>query len=151
VELHHHPSKDTHNGRIILSRTLSNLAGDLTAAAGGDGAGRRSRWLERVYAELDRPFRDWLLHLRAGSDPTDAQISWHRQVADVVRAASRELLRDIPPACWEGRVVRGHVLTAAHAESRFWRGLRQALPFAFPADVGTASSSPSTGKEGAVH
>jgi CRISPR system Cascade subunit CasA len=120
-------------------RAVGNLAGDLAAAAGDGGGGPRSRWLERIYAELDQPFRAWLLHLRSDSDPTDVQIDWHRQVAGLVRAAARELLRDIPPACWEGRVVRGHVLTAAHAEARFWRDLRQALPYAFPSYAATTS------------
>jgi CRISPR system Cascade subunit CasA len=121
------------------AQALGNLAGDLAAAAGGDGGGPRSRWLERVYAELDQPFRTWLFGLRSDSDLTDVQIDWHRQVSGIVQAAARELLRDIPPACWEGRVVRGRLLTAAHAEARFWWDLRQVLPYAFPTHTAAAS------------
>lgn len=114
------------------SRAVGGLAGDLAAAAGGEGSGPRSRTMEGVYALLDPLFRDWLLRLDPQADPTDLQIRWHEDVAAVVRGVARELLRDIPPACWDGRVVRGNVLTAAHAEARFWKALRAALPFAFP-------------------
>ncbi len=113
------------------AKCLGNLAGDVAAAAGGDGSGPRSRAMERVYAQLDEPFRHWLLTLRADADTIAAQTNWHRQAHQVVNGAARELLRQIPPACWEGRVVRGRVLTAAHAEVRYLTDLRNALPFAF--------------------
>ncbi len=119
------------------ARAAGNLAGDLAAAAGGDGAGPRSRTIEGVHARLDPLFRTWLIGLGPQADPTGQQETWHREVADLVRDAGRDLLRDVPPACWEGRVVRGAVLTAAHAESRFWSSLRDALPLAFPADTDT--------------
>lgn len=113
-------------------RAVGGLAGDLAAAAGGDGSGPRSRTMEGVYALLDPRFRSWLLRLDPEVDPTDLQIAWHEEVSAVVRGVARELLRDIPPACWDGRVVRNNVLTAAHAEARFWKSLRAAVPFAFP-------------------
>jgi CRISPR system Cascade subunit CasA len=116
------------------AKAVGGLAGDLVAAAGGDGSGSYSRTRERVFAQLDQPFRDWLRTLGPASDTVAAQTDWHDRAAAVIRAAARELMQDIPPACWEGRVVRGNVLTAAHADARFWKSLRAALPFAFPAE-----------------
>lgn len=116
------------------AKAAGGLAGDLVAAAGGDGSGSYSRTRERVFAQLDQPFRDWLRTLGSASDTVAAQTDWHDRAADVIRGAARELLQDIPPACWEGRLVRGHLLTAAHAEARFWKSLHAALPFAFPAE-----------------
>lgn len=113
-------------------KAVSGLAGDLVAAAGGDGGGRYSRTKERAYSQLDQPFRDWLRTLGPSSVTAGVQTDWHDRAAAVIRGAARELLQDVPPACWEGRVVRGHLLTAAHAEARFWKSLRAALPFAFP-------------------
>jgi CRISPR system Cascade subunit CasA len=112
---------------------LGNLAGDLAAAAGGDGRGPHSRARERVYAELDSPFRRWLAALRADSDTVAIQTDWHKTVRLLVQAAAEDLLSRVPPACWEGRTVRGRVLTAAHAAARFRRDLREALRFAYPA------------------
>lgn len=115
-------------------RAVGNLAADLAAAAGGEGGGRRSRVMERLYADLDTPFRDWLRELRADSSSVDVQIDWHRTVRRIVGAAAAELTRRLPPAAWEGRKVRGRLLTAAHAESRFRKDLRAALAYAFVDD-----------------
>lgn len=115
----------------VAGRTVGNLAGDLAAAAGGDGAGRRNRAMESVFAELDSPFRRWLAGLRGDSDTVAVQVEWHKTARTLVTAAADDLLSRIPPACWEGREVRGHQLTAAHAAARFRRDLSQALPFAY--------------------
>lgn len=114
-------------------KTLGNLAGDLAASAGGDESGPRSRVMEGAYADLDTPFRRWLTALRSDSDTIAVQIEWHATVRATVTAAADRLLTRVPPATWEGRIVRGRELTAAHADSRFRRDLRQSLPFAFPA------------------
>lgn len=113
-------------------RAVGGLAGDLVAAAGGDGSGRRLRVMEQVYADLAPLFRDWLRDLRPASDAQDVQEQWHTTVLTTARGAADELLDDIPPACWEGRTVRNRVLTAAHAELTCWKALRAALPYAFP-------------------
>jgi CRISPR system Cascade subunit CasA len=113
-------------------QAVGGLAADLVAAGGGDGSGPRSRVMERVYAQLDGPFRSWLLTVGAGPSELDLQTAWHEEASRTVQAEARELLQNVPPACWEGRVVRGHLLTAAHAEARFWKSLRAALPYAFP-------------------
>lgn len=121
------------------ARTLGNLAGDLAAAAGGDGSGPRSRAMESVYAELDVPFRRWLAGLRGDSDTIAVQVAWHKIARELATAAADDLLSRVPPACWEGRQVRGHELTAAHAAARFRRDLFQALPFAYADRPATAS------------
>jgi CRISPR system Cascade subunit CasA len=116
------------------AQAVGGLAGDLVAAAGGDGTGSRSRAMERLYAQLDSPFRSWLLTVGTGPSELELQAAWHGEASRVTTAAARELLDNVPPACWEGRLVRGHLLTAAHAEARFWKSVRSALPFAFPAE-----------------
>ena len=61
---------------------LGNLAGDLVAAAGGDGAAPRSRARERLYADLDGEFRTWLAAVGSNSDPSDPidlAIDWHQR------------------------------------------------------------------------
>jgi CRISPR system Cascade subunit CasA len=117
-------------------KAVGGLAGDLAVAAGGDGAGPRSRTMEGAYAQLDGPFRSWLLTIRPTDDGADPDIdelrtAWHCTASTVVVEAARELLANVPPACWEGRQVRGHLLTAAHAEAKFWKSLREAVPGAF--------------------
>jgi CRISPR system Cascade subunit CasA len=119
---------------------LGNLAGDLVAAAGGEGAGPRSRARERLYGQLDQEFRAWLAGVGPDRDGTELQTEWHRVAHAVTQAAAAELLRNISPACWEGRIVRGRVLTAAHAENKFRLTLRKALPYAYD-DVPAAASA----------
>ena len=120
---------------------VGGLAGDLVAAAGGNGSGPRNRIREQVYALLDSPFRAWLLTVRPSEDGADPDVdllrtTWHETVADTVRRAARELLVDIPPACWEGRRVGPQEgFTAAHAEAKFRKALREAVPGAFRTDV----------------
>lgn len=118
---------------------LGGLAADLTVAAGGVADGPRSRAREAGFARLDRPFRSWLHTLGPDTDGYAEEIAWHRTVRDIITDSAGDLLRDIPPACWAGRTDgRGNVVTAAHAESRFWKNLRAAVPLAF-VDAGTAA------------
>ena len=125
------------------ANAVGGLAGDLVAAAGGDGSGPRSRAKERTYARLDAPFRRWLLRIRPGPDgaPPDVHALrslWHRAAAEVAKRAARELLDNVPPACWEGRRVGMQAgFTAAHAEKKFWKALREAVPGAFRTDTDT--------------
>lgn len=123
---------------------LGNLAGDLAAAAGGDGTGPRSRAKEIAYAQLDRPYRDWLRGLGSDSDATAVQGHWHTTAWRIIQAAGRGLLANASPACWEGRVVRGRVLTAAHAADRFASALYEALPYGRPAAPNDAGETTAT-------
>ena len=114
------------------ARAVGGLAGDLAAAAGGSGEGPRSRTMEQVYAQLDGPFRRWLLTVGDETDETVLKATWQETARSVVRGMADELLENIPPACWEGRVVRKQAnFTAAHAERQYWKALRDALPYAF--------------------
>lgn len=113
---------------------LANLAGDLVAAAGGDGTGPRSRARERLFGQLDRAFHEWLSGVSAMADSVDLQTRWHETTKEIAQDAADELLSSIAPASWEGRLVRGHVLTAAHAENRFRIALRKSLPYAYADD-----------------
>ncbi|MFC5996764.1 type I-E CRISPR-associated protein Cse1/CasA [Pseudonocardia hispaniensis] len=116
----------------VAAQAVGRLAGDLAAAAGGNGDGPRNQARERVYSQLDAPFRTWLLTVGTGPNEQQLQTTWHKEVFRIVRAASGELLQNIPPACWEGRRVGTQPsFTAAHAEAQFWRSLRAALPLAF--------------------
>jgi CRISPR system Cascade subunit CasA len=124
------------------------LAADLAAAAGGDGAGPRGQALERVYAAMDGPFRRWLptVGQDASADRTALQEGWHRTAREVAYLAAQELLDNVSPACWAGRVIkignRSEVLTVAQAEAKFLRNLARVLPFALvrqPASAPAAS------------
>ena len=114
------------------SFAVGGLAADLSVAAGGTADGPRSRAREDAFARLDSPFRTWLSGLGPHTDELDAETAWHRTVREIVVDTASDLLRDIPPACWSERQDgRGNVLTAAHAEARFWKNLRGAVSLAF--------------------
>lgn len=141
LNLHAHLARANAAEKAILVRdcvhaaeaaalALGNLAGDLVAAAGGDGAEPRSRARERLYSRLDPQFRSWLDTVTRDSDAVDLQTRWHTTARQSTVDAAHELLANISPASWEGREVRGRVLTAAHADKRFWKALDNALPFA---------------------
>jgi CRISPR system Cascade subunit CasA len=122
-------------------RTLGNLAGDLAAAAGGEGSGVRGRVMEQAFAELDAPYRRWLADLGSDSDGVAVQIRWHQAVRAFVQAEADRMFRRIGPACWGGREVRNRMFTAAHAEARFARALRAGLPYASFPDGGAVVGS----------
>lgn len=125
-------------------RAEGNLAGDLIAAAGGDGSGTRSRVMERGFYLLDRPFRGWLVGVRSSTSTVDLQVAWHREVRRLVFRLGREQLTGLSPAAWAGREVRGRTMTAAHAEARFLRDLRTAVPFAYTEDAQPTAATPVT-------
>jgi CRISPR system Cascade subunit CasA len=118
---------------------VGNLAGDLVAAAGGDGTGPRSRARERLFGQLDEAFRRWLAGVSGAHDAVDLAVEWHEQANVITQVAAADLLANVSPACWEGRIVRGRILTAAHADNRFRLSLRKALPHAYaPAEPAAA-------------
>lgn len=120
------------------AKTVGNLAGDLAAAAGGDGVGPRIRAIENAFAALDAPFRRWLMGLRAASDPTDVQIRWHRTALAIARDMADELQQRVPLTAWAGREVRGRRMTPAHAHQRFHADVRTALPYAYSEETASA-------------
>jgi CRISPR system Cascade subunit CasA len=119
------------------ARAVGALAGRLSAAAGGEQDGPKSRATETAFAELDILFRHWLGELRADSDPTEAQITWHATALRSVRELGRDLTARASAAAWVGRTVNKRLMTAAHADMFFHRDLHDALPLA-NADIGAS-------------
>ncbi|SFP52402.1 CRISPR system Cascade subunit CasA [Amycolatopsis arida] len=123
------------------ARALGQLALNLARAAGkvppnspglpdpADVA-ERTRAVELAYAELDRPFREWLTGLGPDIDPVAAQVAWHRRAERIIRQLADDLRRRAPEAAWVGRWVNNRPLTATHAVEWFRRALREALPYA---------------------
>lgn len=113
------------------ARALGVLAANLTEAAGGEPDGPRSRAVETAYAELDPLFRRWVSGLGPDTDAMDCQVDWHRQARTAIDALGRDLVAGASPAAWVGRVVRQRLMTTAHAELWFRRGLRDAVGLAY--------------------
>lgn len=121
---------------------VAGFAADLAVAAGGVPDGPRSRTREDAFGQLDGPFRTWLRGIDAQTNGMDAQTAWNQTVRRVVVALFRELVRDIPTAAWAEHLDgRGNVLTAAHAEGKFWKFLRLAVPLAFLDDADPAAGA----------
>ncbi|MGC7096777.1 type I-E CRISPR-associated protein Cse1/CasA [Amycolatopsis lurida] len=118
-----------------LALTLAQAAGKVPPAKPGlpDPAdvAERTRAIETAYAELDQPFRTWLLGLDADTDPLAAQTDWHRTAAGIVRGLAEEVVARAPATGWTARKVSGRVVTIAHAVEWFDRDLRAALPHAY--------------------
>lgn len=113
-----------------VARALGWLAANLAAAAGGDGAGHRSRATELAFAELDVLFREWLAGIGPDTEPTQAQADWHRHAYRAVSTLARELLDRAPMTAWVGRTVKGRLVTSAHAQMWFQKELAKTLPLA---------------------
>lgn len=116
------------------ARALGGLAGDIASAHGGQPEGPRTRARELGYSVLDTKFRQWLWALASDADPTEAQAQWHRVARRRIERLGREEIDRAPMAALIGRMVRGHLLTSAHAEKRFYRELRFAVGMAFDDD-----------------
>jgi hypothetical protein len=89
-------------------------------------------------------FRTWLSDLGPGVDPLECQVDWHRRADAAIRALGAEILAAASPASWVGRTHNNRLYTTAHADLRFRRELRDALPFAYTADTGEDTPSEST-------
>lgn len=119
------------------ARALGQLAGNLTAAAGGDPEATTAAARERCYFALDVPFRRWLAARQLGDDPHEARLRWERFADRVASDLASSLLASAGPAAWVGRQVtqrtgRRHV-DAALADVWFRHALHEALPLARPA------------------
>lgn len=113
------------------ARALGGLGERIAKAQGGEGEGPRLRAIELAVSELDGDFRSWLEKLNPSTDAVDAQVRWHRRVRDRIESLGRDEINRAPMTALTGRVVNGHLLTSAHAEARFYRDLRGAIPMAF--------------------
>jgi CRISPR system Cascade subunit CasA len=117
------------------ARALGWLAAHLTAAAGGEPDGPRTRATETGFAELDIAFRSWVSDLRADSDPTQTQVVWHTTARRLITGLGRELVDRAPATAWVGRLEKGRLITTSHADNRFRKDLRDALPLAYLSTV----------------
>ncbi|GLZ38737.1 type I-E CRISPR-associated protein Cse1/CasA [Actinokineospora sp. NBRC 105648] len=110
---------------------LGGLAVGLAEAAGTrESDGPRARAGERAYARLDPLFRTWLARLGPDADPIDSKTSWHTDAAKAVRRLAEQLIAGAPLAAWQGRVINQRWWCTAHADRKFDRDLRAALPMA---------------------
>lgn len=122
------------------ARAVGTLAGGIAVAGGGESDGPRSRATELAYSELDILFRRWLVGVTSDTDPTLTQVDWHRQVNTVARQLGQDEIDRAPMSALVGRSTKFGPVTTAHAEQRFRRELRAALPFAYM-DVSAADSA----------
>lgn len=113
------------------ARAVGTLAGSIATAQGGPPEGPRTRATESAYAQLDVRFRAWLAGLTPDADPSEAQVEWHHQAWDCIEKLGRDEVHQAPMTALTGRMVNGRLLTSAHAEARFYRDLRTALPMVF--------------------
>lgn len=95
---------------------------------------------EQAYANLERPYRDWLAGLTEDSTVDTARPAWQRVAYELAQTVSRDLVRRAGQASWIGREVsrgpdRTIYLDAALAELGLRRRLRKALPDAFLDDT----------------
>ncbi|GAB3597961.1 type I-E CRISPR-associated protein Cse1/CasA [Microbacterium tumbae] len=106
---------------------VRRLAENLERAAGGTGDASGAGAIERAYAELDRPYREWLAGLGENADPLEAVAEWKSIALTVLRAVGDELISQASPAAWMGREVsRGgqiELITTPRAEGWFLRAL----------------------------
>lgn len=114
---------------------VTNLAGNLVEAAGGDPAGPRASTRARTYFELDAPYRRWIADLGTDTDFEDYLGAWQQQVRTIVSAIGRDLVAAAGEPAWLGRKVRERWLDSSLAAGYFWSALRKALPAAFDADT----------------
>lgn len=117
------------------ARAVGKLAGTLAEASGGEYPGPRDRAEELAYAELDGPFRAWVAALDHDSDALDSLELWHLEARRVARRLGRDLVEQAPPSAWSGRVGKSGLVTTAHAEMWFLRGLAAAAPVAAPSTI----------------
>ncbi len=130
------------------ARAVGQLAGNLTAAAGGDPEAPTAAARETYYFSLDSPFRRWLAARRLGDDPIEASRSWERFAHRVAGDLSSSLLESAGPAAWVGRQVTQRAGTrhvdAALADVWFRHALHEALPLA---RLATADAGPPEQRE----
>lgn len=113
------------------AKALGDLAANLAAAAGGDGAGPRSRAREGAYAAMDAAFRRWLAGLDEDITINAAHRDWQKQAYRIVRGRGDELVERAGAAAWIGRQVNKRHVATPLADLWFRSQLRKALPLAW--------------------
>jgi CRISPR system Cascade subunit CasA len=77
------------------------------------------------------------------TEPTLTQVDWHGQVKTIARQLGDDEIDRAPMSALVGRSTKHGPVTTAHAEQRFRRELRTALPFAY-IDVSTMNDTTPT-------
>jgi len=113
---------------------LRHLAGNLAQAAGGPTDAAQQSAELRGYAELDRPFRDWLRDFRIGADEPGALQAWTDQARQIVLSIGREISASAGTAAWIGRKVKTRQgtelsMTIGLADRRFRAEVAEKLPY----------------------
>lgn len=116
------------------AQAVGHLAANLAEAAGGDGSGPQERARENAYAELDRPYRQWLSRLGPDSSPFEARTRWQQKAYQIVRRLGQELVAGAARVAWRGREVRGRHMSTPEADIRFRRRLREIFTYADSTD-----------------
>jgi CRISPR system Cascade subunit CasA len=111
---------------------LSQLAGKLVLAAGGEAAGARDRARELGYHALDAPYRRWVSSLVDGVDAYERRADWQRAVRRHIEGLGAEFIENAGDPAWVGRDVNG-IWTDTGLSARFFdASLRKHLPLAYP-------------------
>lgn len=121
--------KDAEGTATAVARLARNIA--QAAGASKDSSGPESAARERLYAALDRPYRDWLAGLNSETDILKARTRWQAIVLREARTAATELVRSASPAAWVGREVNKQLVNVARAEAWCYAELRKVLGTAF--------------------
>lgn len=130
-----------------VARALGALAEGLYLAQGGqlDGAGKKARQSQRdegmrlLYAAVDLPFREWLVHIGAqhGDDENtraQEQQCWRSIVFRIADNLGREMVRDAGTAAFTGRWI---VNEMAETNGRFFtktNGERKSVFYSSPTE-----------------
>lgn len=117
------------------AEALGILAADLARAAGGEGTPHREQARQLAYAQLDRPFREWLAWIGPDTSPDEARTRWHMRAREIIARLGEDLVDRAGPAAWRGREVvvggrKQHVSTP-EADLAFRRRLHDAFPYAY--------------------
>ncbi|HEY5843402.1 MAG TPA: type I-E CRISPR-associated protein Cse1/CasA [Mycobacterium sp.] len=107
---------------------LSTLARNLDVAAGGNGAGARSRARTQGYFALDAAYRDWVARLAPGCDGGIALADWTAEAREVVRELADREIESTSPAAWRGRHDGKRHVDVGLASRWFTSELNKVLP-----------------------
>jgi CRISPR system Cascade subunit CasA len=105
-------------------------------------AGESAR--ELLYANLEEPYRRWLMALAPDSDIGAARAGWQTTVADTAKEVAGEVISAAAPSAWTGREIqiksgKKEHMDLALADSKFRRSLGRMLPLA---QLGTPGIAP---------
>lgn len=113
-----------------LESSIDELEANLRLARGGEPVpwNKGARASTRLVHRLDGVARRVLSDLQRKPDRVeDARLSWQEAARFATKATAQELLAELPPAAFAGRVVDGRAHRASDAEAQFRARLGRAL------------------------